>query len=121
MRRLCADGEIADLIWEAPDVLAAEHNQAHEASVQAYHAGNTSLAEQEWSRLQGAWSRAWAANCAAIEFMQGAGLTRLSPVKPQRWLVASFEQHCGPHGVQHPHVHSIIVAVGQDEIATSAR
>ncbi len=110
-RRLSADGEIADLIWEAPGDLAAEHNQAHEAAMLAYQAGNEVIAEYEWNQLQAVWSRAWAANCAAIEFMQGAGLTRLSPVKPQRWVVASFEHHCGPHGVQHPHVHNVIAAV----------
>ena len=40
--------------------------------------------------------------------MQDAGLTRFSPVKPQRWVVASFEHHCGPHGLPSPHVHNIV-------------
>jgi hypothetical protein len=35
--------------------------------------------------------------------------TPYSPVKPQRWVVASFEHHCGPHGLPHPHVHNIVV------------
>ena len=111
LRRLCAGSQIADLIWEAPEDLAAEHDKAHEAAMRAYDATNAVLGEHHWNRLQDIWSQAWAANCAAIEFMQGAGLTRLSPVKPQRWLVASFEHHCCPHGVQHPHVHNVIAAV----------
>ena len=40
--------------------------------------------------------------------MQNAGLTRFFPVKPQRWVVASFEHHCGPHGLSSPHVHNIV-------------
>jgi hypothetical protein len=109
LRHLCAKSEIAELVWEAPQDLAAEHNQAHEAALKAYYAGRVQFAEQEWNNVQTTWSRAWAANCAAIEFMQGAGLTRFSPAKPQRWVVASFEHHCGPHGVQHPHVHNIVI------------
>jgi hypothetical protein len=41
--------------------------------------------------------------------MQASGLTRFSHVKPQRWVIASFEHHCGPHGVAHPHIHNIVV------------
>jgi hypothetical protein len=111
LRNLCRDGQITDLIWEAPDALVSEHNQAHQAALQAYQAGNTEVAEREWGKVQALWSRAWAANCAAIDFMEGAGLTRLSPVKPQRWVVASFEHHCGPHGFQHPHVHNVVAAL----------
>jgi hypothetical protein len=55
------------------------------------------------------WSQAWASNCAALELMQRAGLTRFSAVKPQRWAVASFEHHCGPHGLPEPHVHNIVI------------
>jgi hypothetical protein len=112
LRNMLPDGEIPDLIWEAPDDLIGEHNQAHQAAMQAYETSNAETAEHQWAKVQAAWSRAWAANCAAIEFMQGAGLTRLSPVKPQHWLVASFEHHCGPHGFptsarpQHCHVGS---------------
>lgn len=109
LRNICPGSEIADLVWEAPGDLAGEHNQAHQAAMQAYEIGNIEAAEYEWAKVQAAWSRAWAANCAATEFMQGAGLTRLSPVKPQRWVIASFEHHCGPHGFQRPHVHNIVV------------
>ena len=47
---------------------------------------------------------------ALVGLLQAAGLTRFSPVKPQRWVIASFEHHCGPHGVAHPHIHNIVVA-----------
>jgi hypothetical protein len=44
-----------------------------------------------------------------LEFMQGAGLTRFAPVKPQHWVVASFEHHTSPHGLPRPHVHNIVL------------
>jgi hypothetical protein len=62
-----------------------------------------------WHELQTIWSRAWSANCAALQLLQDAGLARFSPVKPQRWVIASFEHHCSPHGLPHPHVHNIII------------
>src|SRR5215510_4799411 len=46
---------------------------------------------------------------AAIQAAQDAGLSRFSPVKPQRWVAASFEHHRGPHGRPHPHVHNIVI------------
>jgi hypothetical protein len=49
----------------------------------------------------------WSANYAAPEFMQGTGLTRFAPVKPQHWVVASFEHHTSPHGLPRPHIHNI--------------
>jgi hypothetical protein len=45
---MAAQGEIADLVWEAPEELAAEHRQKFEAAIRAYHAANTQLAEQLW-------------------------------------------------------------------------
>jgi hypothetical protein len=104
-----ADGKIADLVWEAPEELAAEHAQAFQVAMQAYHAGNGESAEQQWQHVQAVWSRAWAANYAALELLQNAGITTFSPVKPQRWVIASFEHHCGPHGLPHPHVHNIVI------------
>ena len=41
--------------------------------------------------------------------MQGTGLTRFAPVKPQQWVVASFEHHTSPHGLPRPHVHNIVI------------
>ena len=48
LRGLAADGKIADLLWEAPEELAAEHGQAFQAAMQAYHAGHSEMAEQHW-------------------------------------------------------------------------
>ena len=110
LQQICAAGYIADLIWEAPGDLAAEHNQAFSAAMLAYQAGNVTLADERWKELQAIWSHAWAANLQALELMQQAGITRFAPFKPQRWVIASFEHHCGPHGVQHPHVHNIVAA-----------
>ena len=75
--------------------------------MRAHHAGHAELAEQVWKGLEGAWSQAWSANYAALEFMQGTGLTRFAPVKPQHWVVASFEHHTSPHGLPHLHIHNI--------------
>jgi len=52
LRNLCRDGEIADLIWEAPADLVSEHNKAHQAALQTYEAGNIEVAEHEWSKAQ---------------------------------------------------------------------
>ena len=109
LARMCAQGEIADIIWEAPEDLTAEHWQAFEAAMDAYRAGNAKVAQLQWQEVRTIWSRAWSANYAALEFLQNAGLVRFSPVKPQRWVIASFEHHCGPHGLSHPHVHNIVV------------
>lgn len=105
----CSDGKIADLVWEALEDLAAKHSQVFQAAMQAHHAGDSESAEQHWQQLQAIWSRAWAANYAALELLQNAGITTFSPVKPQRWVIASFEHHCGPHGLAHPHVHNNVV------------
>ena len=39
LRRLAANGKIADLVWEAPEDLATEHGQAFHAAMQTYRAG----------------------------------------------------------------------------------
>jgi hypothetical protein len=108
LQHLAAGSEIADLIWEAPDELAADHAQVFQAAMRAYHAGDSERAEQLWEKLQATWSQAWSANYAVLEFMRGTGLTRVAPVKPQRWVVASFEHHTSPHGLPRPHVHNIV-------------
>lgn len=109
LRRLAVGDKIADLVWEAPEDLAAEHGQAFEAAMQAYHAGDSGPAEQHWHEFQAIWSRAWAANYAALDLLQNAGITTFAPAKPQRWVIASFEHHCSPHGLAYPHVHNIVV------------
>ena len=106
---LVAGNEVADLTWEAPDELTAEHAQAFQAAMRAYHVGDSERAGQLWEDLRAIWSQAWSANYAALEFMQGTGLTRFGPVKPQQWVVASFEHHTSPHGLPRPHVHNIVL------------
>ena len=109
LRHLAADSEIADLTWEAPDRLTTEHAQVFQAAIRAHHADDSQHANQLWENLQAIWSKAWSANCAVLEFMQGTGLRRFSPVKPQHWVVASFEHHTSPHGLPHPHIHNIAI------------
>ena len=109
LRHLAAGSEIADLIWEAPDELTAEHGQAFQAAIRAYHADDAQRAEELWENVRAIWSQAWSVNYAVLEFMQGTGLTRFSPVKPQQWVVASFEHHTSPHGLPRPHIHNIVL------------
>ena len=109
LRRLSARGQIADLIWEPRAELAAEHGQLLQAAIQAAQDGKPKTAEQLWQQVQAIWSVAWSANYAALSFLQDAGLSMFSPVKPQRWVAASFEHHRGPHGLPHPHVHNIVI------------
>jgi len=109
LRRLATDGKIADLVWEAPEALAAHHSHAFQSAMQAYHTGPSELAERHWQEFQAIWSRAWTANYAALELLQNVGITTFAPVKPQRWVIASFDHHCGPHGLPHPHVHNIVL------------
>jgi hypothetical protein len=110
LRGMCAHSDIADIIWETPDDLTAEHRRVFDAAMQAFHTGSPQRAEQLWKDVQEVWSRAWAANYAALEFLQRSGLATFAPVKPQRWVIASFEHHCGPHGMVHPHVHNVVIA-----------
>jgi len=109
LRRLAAHSGIADLTWEAPDEITARHGEAFQAAIQAYHAADTERADRLWDQVRAIWSQAWSANYAVLEFLQGTGLARFSPVKPQHWVIASFEHHCGPHGLPRPHIHNIVL------------
>jgi hypothetical protein len=109
LQNLAAGSEIADLIWEAPGAITAEHGEAFQAAMHAYHAADTQGAEQLWENVRATWSQAWSANYAALQVLQGTGLTRFSPVKPQQWVVASFEHHTSPHSLSRPHIHNIVV------------
>jgi hypothetical protein len=120
LRRLSAHGQIADLIWEPRGELVAEHGQLHQAAIQAAQDGKPKTAEQLWQQVQAIWSVAWSANYAALKFLQDAGLSRFSPVTPQRWVVASFEHHRGPHGLPHPHVHNIVITAQVSGVALDA-
>jgi hypothetical protein len=110
LRRLAGEGEFADLTWEAPDDIAADHSQMFQAAISGYQAAEPGPAEELWEQVQAIWSHAWSANYAVLEFLQDTGLSRFSPIKPQRWMVASFEHHCGPHGMPRPHIHNIVIA-----------
>ena len=109
LREMAAGSELADLIWEAPDQFTADHAQVFRDAMHAHLAGEAEDAGQLWENLQAIWSHAWSSNYAVLEFMQGTGLTRFSPVKPQHWVVASFEHHTSPHGLPRPHVHNIVL------------
>ena len=109
LRQLASGSQIADLIWEAPDQLAADHAEVFLAAMRAYNTGDSEHAGQLWANLRSIWSQAWSANYAVLEFLQGTGLTRFAPVKPQHWVAASFEHHTSPHGLPRPHIHNIVV------------
>jgi hypothetical protein len=109
VRNLAAEGEIADLVWEAPADLTAEHGRLCQAAIRARQAGKTKAGEQVWQQAQALWSQAWSANYQAMELLQNVGLTRFSAVKPQRWVIASFEHYRGPHGLPQPHIHNIVI------------
>jgi hypothetical protein len=109
LRRLSARGEVADLVWTAPEELAAEHDRLCRAAIAADQAGKHQTGERLWQQAQVLWFQAWSANFEALKLLQDTGLTRFSPVKPQRWVIASFEHHSGPHGIQNPHVHNIVI------------
>ena len=109
LRRMCASGEIADMIWEAPDDFTASHRSVFDTALTAWNAGQQEAADWSWQQLGTLWSHAWAASYSALELMQGTGLSRFSPLKPQRWVVASFEHHTSPHGLPHPHVHNLVI------------
>ena len=109
LQDMAAGSELADLIWEPPDEFTADHAQAFKDAMCAHLAGDAGRASQLWENLQATWSHAWSANYAVLELMQGTGLTRFSPVKPQHWVVASFEHHTSPHGLPQPHVHNIVI------------
>jgi hypothetical protein len=107
--RLAGQGEIADLVWEAPPEFAADHGQLCVAALQAHESGRLKEAEDLWKQMAALWSHAWSANYQVLGLMQKSGLTRFSPVKPQRWVIASFEHHTSPHGLPHPHIHNIVI------------
>ena len=94
LRHLAAGSELADLIWEAPDELTAEHGQVFQAAMEAYQADDSERAERLWENLGAIWSQAWSSNYAVLEFMQGTGLTRFAPVKPQISYEAALSSFC---------------------------
>jgi hypothetical protein len=109
LARLAGQGEVADLAWEPPADLTAEHGQLCVAAIQAHRSGRLEEGEDLWEQVVAVWSHAWAANYKVPELMQSAGLTRFSPAKPQRWVIASYGHHTGPHGLPAPHIHNIVI------------
>ena len=109
LRQLSANSDIADLLWEPHADLTAEHAQLCRAAIQAHLAGARETGERLWEQALALWSLAWSVNYQALGLLQEVGLTQFSPVKPQRWLIASFEHNRGPHGLPHPHIHNIVV------------
>lgn len=109
LRRLSARSDIADLAWEPPAELAAEHRQLCHAAIRAHLAGAREAGQRLWQQAQALWSLAWSANYQALGLLQETGLARFAPVRPQRWVVASYEHHRGPHGLRQPHIHNIVV------------
>lgn len=110
LKCMCADGEIADLLWEAPAELAATHNQAFYQAIQTFQAGDTPLAEEHWRGLAAIWSHAWAANYDVLAYTQEVGLDRFESDPRQRWVIASFEHHTSPHSIEAPHIHNIVIS-----------
>jgi hypothetical protein len=111
LKRLSAHSDIADLVWEPPAELAAEHIELSRAAIGAHLAGAPEAGGQLWQQAQALWSVAWSANYQALGLLQRTGLRRFAPVRPQRWVVASYEHHCGPHGLRQPHIHNIVLIV----------
>ena len=107
--RLEGQDQLADLVWEAPPQFTADHGQLLVDALQAHESGRAEEGEQIWQQMAALWSHAWSTNYQVLELMQKSGLTRFSPVKPQRWVIASFEHHTSPHGLPHPHIHNVVV------------
>ena len=104
LQRLSAHGDIADLIWEAPADLTAEHGQLSLAALQAYQAGNHETGERLWQQAHAIWSPAWSANYEALKLFQAAGLTRFA-AGDRSVVVRNFN---GQHETIHAHLDSLI-------------
>jgi hypothetical protein len=111
LTELYGQREVADLIWEAPPSLSRRtHEEALRLATHGYTTVDLEMGELHWRNLETIWSQAWSANWDVLASMQERGLRRFSAVKPQRWVIASFEHHSGPHGVDLPYIHNIVVA-----------
>ena len=107
-RRL-AQGDLADLVWEAPDDFTAEHASSASPRSEPTKPVSSKKASDSGSKRRPCGPAPGQPTTRPSELLQAAGLTRFSPVKPQRWVIASFEHHCGPHGLPHPHIHNIVM------------
>ena len=93
----------------APVVARRTRRWSWSGRARSTYNGHPEHADRLWDNLRAIWSQAWSANYAVLEFMQATGLTRFSPVKPQHWVIASFEHHTSPHGLPRPHIHNIVL------------
>ena len=110
LQRLAANGDIADLIWEAPADFTAEHGQLCHAAIQAYQVGKRDTGQQLWDQVQALWSQAWSANSRNAHTPadrrpdpfrpgQAAALgNRLlrAPLRPARHPAPAYPQHRHP-------------------------
>jgi hypothetical protein len=110
LRHLAAGSEIADLTWEAPSELAAEHAQVFQDAMRAHHAGESEHAGRLWEELQAIWSRGLVGELRGTRVYAGHGPEPVRAGQAPALVVASFEHHTSPHGLPRPHVHNIAVA-----------
>jgi hypothetical protein len=82
LRRMCTTGEIADIIWETPDDLAAEHRRVFSAAIRAHHSGDWVAAEVLWHDVAAVWSHAWAALVQATRMLLGAAGAATTSLQP---------------------------------------
>jgi hypothetical protein len=71
--------------------------------------GRTEAADRTWRQAGAPWSQAPAAKPAALELFRHTGVTKFSPVKPQRRVVSSFGHRRGRHGVPGPHGRDLVI------------
>ena len=105
LQHLAAGSEIADLIWEAPDELTADHAQVFQAAMRAHHAGDSERAEQLWENLQAIWSQRLVSELRGARVHAGHGpdpvLAGQAPALGRRLLRAPH-QPSRPSAAPHP-------------------
>src|SRR5260370_9092151 len=62
LRQLDIRGEIADLIWQAPDGFTADHAQAFHAAIRAHHVADSRRADALCENVLAICSPAWSAS-----------------------------------------------------------
>ena len=110
LRRLAADGKIADLVWEAPEELAAEHAQSFHAAMRALpHRAFRGRPNSNGSRCRRSGHGPGLRTTRRSNCYRTRGSRRSRRSNRSAGSVASFEHHCGPHGLPHPHIHNIVI------------
>jgi hypothetical protein len=72
------------------------------AAICAYQASDSERADELREKVRAIWSQAWSANYAVLKFLQGARLTRLSPVRPALLLRQAPRAWDEPAGLREP-------------------